>query len=264
VPCHNVLLPAKDPSLERRRRHNGDAKLDHCYLGATLSAVFRGRSGRRGGSLALGENHGEHPGRLRGLRSGFLSVAPVHWQESGRADPSRAAASQLTAWYGTARTAFDRLVGQEAADRLALVSRSAPPAVGPALHVHPRGPESFFILEGEYRFIWGKRHDSGLSGPERGHSSQRAAPVRGGAGTGPAAGRDPPDSSTITPGLETLLPALDQPLELAPMTHAVILGIAVYTHLPKTVSWYPLSERPSSQVAPGIHQSRTNSRSCRK
>ncbi len=28
-----------------------------------------------------------------------------------------------------------------------------PPNVGPALHIHPRGPESFFIIEGSYTFI---------------------------------------------------------------------------------------------------------------
>jgi mannose-6-phosphate isomerase-like protein (cupin superfamily) len=30
-----------------------------------------------------------------------------------------------------------------------------PPSVGPALHVHPRGPESFLILAGEYLFTVG-------------------------------------------------------------------------------------------------------------
>lgn len=28
-----------------------------------------------------------------------------------------------------------------------------PPGVGPALHLHPNGPESFYILEGEYTFV---------------------------------------------------------------------------------------------------------------
>jgi mannose-6-phosphate isomerase-like protein (cupin superfamily) len=27
--------------------------------------------------------------------------------------------------------------------------------VGPALHIHPRGPESFFVLDGEYTFVRG-------------------------------------------------------------------------------------------------------------
>jgi mannose-6-phosphate isomerase-like protein (cupin superfamily) len=30
------------------------------------------------------------------------------------------------------------------------------PLVGPALHVHPRGPESFLVLGGRYRFIRGE------------------------------------------------------------------------------------------------------------
>lgn len=31
-----------------------------------------------------------------------------------------------------------------------------PPAVGPALHTHPRGPESFLILQGTYTFTRGE------------------------------------------------------------------------------------------------------------
>ena len=27
-----------------------------------------------------------------------------------------------------------------------------PPLIGPALHIHPDGPETFFVLEGEYDF----------------------------------------------------------------------------------------------------------------
>jgi mannose-6-phosphate isomerase-like protein (cupin superfamily) len=30
-----------------------------------------------------------------------------------------------------------------------------PPSVGPALHLHPRGPESFLVLAGEYTFMMG-------------------------------------------------------------------------------------------------------------
>jgi|SRR5579883_586457 len=32
-----------------------------------------------------------------------------------------------------------------------------PPNVGPALHMHPRGPESFHILDGQYRFLIGDK-----------------------------------------------------------------------------------------------------------
>ncbi len=28
-----------------------------------------------------------------------------------------------------------------------------PPNVGPALHMHPRGPETFFVINGDYEFI---------------------------------------------------------------------------------------------------------------
>jgi mannose-6-phosphate isomerase-like protein (cupin superfamily) len=38
-----------------------------------------------------------------------------------------------------------------------------PPSVGPALHVHPRGPESFLVLEGDYTFIVGS--ESAAAGP---------------------------------------------------------------------------------------------------
>jgi len=37
----------------------------------------------------------------------------------------------------------------------ALIEMHHPPNVGPALHVHPRGPEAFFVLEGEYLFFRG-------------------------------------------------------------------------------------------------------------
>jgi quercetin dioxygenase-like cupin family protein len=37
----------------------------------------------------------------------------------------------------------------------ALIEMHHPPSVGPALHIHPRGPESFFVLEGEYTFVRG-------------------------------------------------------------------------------------------------------------
>ncbi len=28
-----------------------------------------------------------------------------------------------------------------------------PPNIGPALHIHPQGPETFYIVEGDYEFI---------------------------------------------------------------------------------------------------------------
>ena len=37
----------------------------------------------------------------------------------------------------------------------AVIEMVHPPNVGPALHIHPRGPESFFIIEGSYTFVRG-------------------------------------------------------------------------------------------------------------
>jgi quercetin dioxygenase-like cupin family protein len=37
----------------------------------------------------------------------------------------------------------------------ALIEMWHPPSVGPALHVHPRGPETFLVLAGEYTFTRG-------------------------------------------------------------------------------------------------------------
>jgi len=44
----------------------------------------------------------------------------------------------------------------------------------------------------------------------------------------------------LVPTVERLLSALDRPFGLVPMTHAVVLGIATYSHLPTIVSWYPV------------------------
>ncbi len=43
----------------------------------------------------------------------------------------------------------------------------------------------------------------------------------------------------LAPGPDHLLPALDRPLGLVPMTHAVVIGVETYTHLPRIASWYP-------------------------
>jgi mannose-6-phosphate isomerase-like protein (cupin superfamily) len=32
-----------------------------------------------------------------------------------------------------------------------------PPNMGPALHLHPKGTESFYIIEGEYMFVLGDK-----------------------------------------------------------------------------------------------------------
>jgi quercetin dioxygenase-like cupin family protein len=43
----------------------------------------------------------------------------------------------------------------ETAGAYSVIEMIHPPNVGPALHVHPRGPESFLILEGSYSFVRG-------------------------------------------------------------------------------------------------------------
>jgi mannose-6-phosphate isomerase-like protein (cupin superfamily) len=43
----------------------------------------------------------------------------------------------------------------DAAGVYSVIEMIHPPNVGPALHIHPRGPESFFIIEGTYTFVRG-------------------------------------------------------------------------------------------------------------
>ena len=43
----------------------------------------------------------------------------------------------------------------DTAGAYSLIEMIHPPNVGPALHVHPRGPESFFIIDGSYTFVRG-------------------------------------------------------------------------------------------------------------
>src|SRR5262249_20185708 len=43
----------------------------------------------------------------------------------------------------------------------------------------------------------------------------------------------------ISGGIERALSALDRPLGLVPMTHAIVLGITTYTRLPQIAFWYP-------------------------
>ncbi len=43
----------------------------------------------------------------------------------------------------------------ETNDAYSIIHFEHPPNVGPALHIHPRGSESFHIIKGEYRFVIG-------------------------------------------------------------------------------------------------------------
>ena len=36
-----------------------------------------------------------------------------------------------------------------------------PPNIGPALHIHPRGPETFHIIEGDYEFVLDRKSVTG-------------------------------------------------------------------------------------------------------
>lgn len=49
-----------------------------------------------------------------------------------------------------------RLTGAETAGAYSLVEMRHTAGVGPALHVHPRSPESFFVIEGTYTFYRGE------------------------------------------------------------------------------------------------------------
>lgn len=53
--------------------------------------------------------------------------------------------TQMTVSVGTA----------EAGGSYCVIEMLHPPNVGPALHIHPRGPESFFIIDGNYTFVRG-------------------------------------------------------------------------------------------------------------
>jgi mannose-6-phosphate isomerase-like protein (cupin superfamily) len=49
-----------------------------------------------------------------------------------------------------------RLTTAETGGAYALIEMQHPANVGPALHIHPRGPEAFYILAGEYTFHRGE------------------------------------------------------------------------------------------------------------
>ncbi|MEO8623584.1 MAG: cupin domain-containing protein [bacterium] len=75
----------------------------------------------------------------------------------------------------------------------ALIEMHHPPDVGPALHVHPRGPEAFYIVEGAYTFY----RDSEVIHAGPGKSVVIPAGVAHRYRSGPAGGRalviSPPD-----------------------------------------------------------------------
>ena len=56
-------------------------------------------------------------------------------------------------FHGTRMTI--RLTTADTGGAYALIEMQHPANAGPALHVHPRGPESFYVLAGEYTFYRG-------------------------------------------------------------------------------------------------------------
>ena len=54
-------------------------------------------------------------------------------------------------FHGTKMTV--KVLTSETNDRYTIIDAIHPPNVGPALHIHPRGPETFFIIEGNYEFV---------------------------------------------------------------------------------------------------------------
>ncbi|HEY0512220.1 MAG TPA: cupin domain-containing protein [Thermoanaerobaculia bacterium] len=54
-------------------------------------------------------------------------------------------------FYATQMTV--RLTTPETGGGYALMEMRHPPGVGPALHVHPRSAESFYVLDGRYKFF---------------------------------------------------------------------------------------------------------------
>ena len=54
---------------------------------------------------------------------------------------------------GTSMTV--KISSECAAGHYTVIEMNHPPLVGPALHIHPTHPESFYVLEGEYTFYRG-------------------------------------------------------------------------------------------------------------
>lgn len=54
-------------------------------------------------------------------------------------------------FHGTKMTI--KVLTSESNDRYTIIDAVHPPNVGPALHMHPKGPEIFYILEGDYEFV---------------------------------------------------------------------------------------------------------------
>jgi quercetin dioxygenase-like cupin family protein len=57
-----------------------------------------------------------------------------------------------------------KVSGEQSQGVFSLIEMTHPPNVGPALHVHPTGPEAFYILEGQYSIRCGDVTYEGVPG----------------------------------------------------------------------------------------------------
>ena len=95
----------------------------------------------------------------------------------------------------------------ETGGKYAIINMVHPPNVGPALHIHPRGPESFYIISGSYHFVRGEQQIT--LGPGEAISIPASVPHR--YTTGPEGGRAlvicPPDLENYFESVAELLQA---------------------------------------------------------
>lgn len=120
-------------------------------------------------------------------------------------------------FHGTRMTI--RLTTAETGGAYALIEMQHPGNVGPALHVHPRGPESFYVLAGEYTFYRGE--EMIIARPGNGVVIPAGVPHR--YHVGPAGGR----ALVITPpGLEQYFFRIAGQLSVGPVPLSEELAIA--------------------------------------
>jgi mannose-6-phosphate isomerase-like protein (cupin superfamily) len=120
-----------------------------------------------------------------------------------KAEPFNFRGTMMTVSLSTADTAGE----------YAVIEMKHPPNVGPALHIHPRGAESFFIIEGSYTFVRGTENIT--LGPGQAISIPRGVPHR--YKVGPTGGRAivicPPDLEHYFINVSKLLREGTVPLE---------------------------------------------------
>ena len=65
-------------------------------------------------------------------------------------------------FHGTTMTM--KVVGEQTDGAYSLIEMLHPPDVGPALHIHPRGAEAFYVLDGSYTIRSGDQVHTATSG----------------------------------------------------------------------------------------------------